>query len=379
MRRAAGRCVAVVVVAAPALSTAQPSLPQPLPAAIETIGEEFTRILGVRRLSDGRVLVSDVGGERVLLVVDRPGVAPRPVSRTGRGPGEYGRPGWLAAVGRDSTVMDDFQDGRRHLIVGTTIVGEAHRVSRRAAEYRLVGAASDGSFAEITPLRLARDANGRALAPMRRYADSLVLLRYRPNGAVDTLARLRGGFQGTREVRKVMRSGGAMTYVLESPVASEEQAWMFPDGWTALLRKDPYRVDWLTPSGQLRLGPSLPFEALPLNAAQRRAAIRHKHYGEDGDDFSDSDFPPWPSHMPAFLSESLTPLADGSVLIRRAPDARIDGVRHDIVDRDGQLRQVVMLAAGQRVVGADARGIFVATTSDEGFEVLALHPIPSRR
>jgi hypothetical protein len=154
---------------------------------------------------------------------------------------------------------------------------------------------------------------------------------------------------------------------------------MFLDGWTALLRREPYRVDWLAPSGELRRGRPLPFDRVPLDAAQRRAAIRAKYFGDEADVLVERDFPSWPRYLPPFLSESITPLADGSVMIRRAPDARLAGTRHDVVDRDGALRHSVLLAPGQRVVGSDARGVFVATRSEGDFEVLTVHSITSRR
>src|SRR5690606_8461541 len=90
----------------------------PLPAAIATYGDEYTRVLGVRALPDGRVLVSDVVA---LWLVDAPGAVPRELGPRGRGPREYQRAGRLHAAGGDTTWLEDLQDRRRHVVVGAIL------------------------------------------------------------------------------------------------------------------------------------------------------------------------------------------------------------------------------------------------------------------
>lgn len=343
----------------------------PLPAAIAAFGDEYTRILGARALPDGRVLVSDVVA---LWVVDAAGAVPREIGPRGRGPREYQRAGWLHAAGGDTTWLEDLQDRRRHVVVGATLSDRSEHPPRHASDFQLLGIAADGSFAELQVSTVASGPDGRRPPPLLQYAESTAVLRYSRQGRVDTIARLRGDYLGETTVAKAT-SSGRMIYQLRSPLEGREQAVLFADGWLAVLRRDPYRVDWLTPAGRQLVGRALPYESVRVDERQRRRAIANKHFAGDSSLFESGDFPRWPSRLPPFLDDALTRLADGSVLVRRAPDARQAGVVHDVVGRDGSLRSRLLLAATQRVVGSDRRGIFVATRDADGVETLTLHAV----
>lgn len=343
----------------------------PLPAAIAAFGDEYTRILGVRALPDGRVLVSDVVA---LWVVDAPGAVPREIGPRGRGPREYQRAGRLHAAGGDTTWLEDLQDRRRHVVVGATLSDRSEQPPRRAIDFQLLGIAGDGSFAELQVTRVASGPNERRLPALLQFAESTAVIRYHRQGRADTIARLRGDYLGETTVAKATRSG-RMIYQLRSPLEGREQAVLFADGWLAVLRRDPYRVDWVTPGGRQLAGRALPYESVRVDERQRRRAIANHHFGGDSSLFESDDFPRWPSRLPPFLNDALTPLADGSVLVRRAPDARQPGLVHDVVGRDGILSLRILLADTQRVVGSDRRGIFIATRDADGVETLTLHAV----
>jgi hypothetical protein len=345
-----------------------------LPAAIAAYGDEYTRILSVRALPDGRVLVSDVVA---LWVVDAPGAVPREIGPRGRGPREYQRAGWLHAAGGDTTWLEDLQDRRRHVVVGATLSDRSEHPPRRAIDFQLLGISGDGTFAELQVTRVANGPDERRLPPLLQFAESTAVLRYDRQGRVDTIARLRGDYLGETTVAKATRSG-RMVYQLRSPLEGREQAAFFADGWLAVLRRDPYRVDWVTPAGRLLVGRALPYASVRVDERQRRRAIANHHFAGDSSLFESGDFPRWPNQLPPFLNDALTPLADGSVLVRRAPDARQAGLVHDVVGRDGSLRSRLLLAATQRVVASDPRGIYVATRDADGVETLTLHAVGSR-
>lgn len=369
--RAAASVASLLAGAAPADIVAQEVPLTPLPAAIAAYGDEYTRILGVRALPDGRVLVSDV---IALWVVDAADAVPREIGPRGRGPREYQRAGRLHAAGGDTTWLEDLQDRRRHVVVGATLSDRSEHPPRRSIDFTLLGIAADGSFAELQVTSVANGPEGRPLPPLLQFAESTAALRYHRQGHVDTIARLRGDFLGETTVAKATRSG-RMIYQLRSPLEGREQALLFADGWLAVLRRDPYRVDWVTPAGRRFVGRALPFESVRVDERQRRRAIANHHFAGDSSLFESGDFPRWPSRLPPFLNDALMPLADGSVLVRRAPDARQAGIVHDVVGRDGSLRARLLLAGAQRVVGSDRRGIFVATRDADGVETLTLHAV----
>lgn len=339
-------------------------------------GSEFLRVVGVRRLSDGRLLVGDRLQERLLLL-EAPGAAAETVGRRGRGPGEYGGIGQMTALIADTTLLEDFQYRHRHIVVGAGMTGEARLVPQLAVDAKFAGGVSTSSFAEIHPL-VSHFQRGSASVPrLRQYSDSLVLVRFESGTLVDTIARLGGGFLGAKDVRKTLR-GQTLTYERLSPVAAPEQAWLFTDGWMAVLRKEPYRVDWVRPDGRYVQSPPIPAERVRLDSRQRRTAIRASHRGVYRDVFTEDDFPPWPDWLPPFVEDALVPLTDGRVLVRRAPDARVDGNVYDLVDRRGRLVLRLRIAGNQRVVGSDESGIFVVTETEDGFEELTHHALPAR-
>lgn len=67
---------------------------------------QFTRIISVRELNDGSVLVAD-RQERRLVLVKWGSPDATVIGRIGHGPGEYQRIGWLYALRGDSTLFTD--------------------------------------------------------------------------------------------------------------------------------------------------------------------------------------------------------------------------------------------------------------------------------
>jgi hypothetical protein len=91
--RSPGRLL-LIVVAIPSLGQAQAEPQLKLPPANATLNEEFTTIGSVRKLSDGRVLITDPRDGRVVVVDLKTGTVQQ-VGRKGQGPNEYGNAGSL--------------------------------------------------------------------------------------------------------------------------------------------------------------------------------------------------------------------------------------------------------------------------------------------
>lgn len=320
------------------------------------LGEEFSDLVTMRELSDGRVLLFDRGEER-LAVVDFATGGITNISRQGRGPGEYGTIVAIHALGGDSTLADDME--RWLILDGAKVVATLppDTPAIRAVHLWTLGA----------------DRRGHVLT--RRYpprdAESLyVALVDRATGRSDTLARLRaaalrGRSVVTRDAAGNLTGSGAYRV----PLNSAEAAVLSPDGWVAIARLDPYRVDWRAPDGLWTRGAPLPFRAVRMNDREKRAFAARNRWAEHA--------PVWPENLPPFDSPTrLLTAPEGSVLIHRVPTADHPETRYDIVDRRGALQAQLVLPLDQRILGFGARSVYVITTDDDGIQRLQRHPWP---
>src|SRR5690349_6030873 len=100
---------AVALVWCNTASLAQKSVAAPertLPSPEAEFTQPFTRLMGVRELSDGRLVVSDQT-EKVIAIVDIAKQNMIKIGRVGQGPGEYLNPGAVIAWIGDTTLVSD--------------------------------------------------------------------------------------------------------------------------------------------------------------------------------------------------------------------------------------------------------------------------------
>jgi hypothetical protein len=76
-------------------------------ASGEELPTDFTALLSMRELADGRILLTQ-RGEPGFAVADFRDGSLRPIGRKGRGPGEFESAWSLTALAGDSTVLCDF-------------------------------------------------------------------------------------------------------------------------------------------------------------------------------------------------------------------------------------------------------------------------------
>ncbi len=80
-----------------------------------TFPEPFSRIAGLRQLSDGRLVIADLSEQAVRYVDFKAGVM-QDIGRVGGGPGEYQMPSGLLPLPADSTLLIDFGNMRMSVI-----------------------------------------------------------------------------------------------------------------------------------------------------------------------------------------------------------------------------------------------------------------------
>ena len=338
-----------------------------LSAQFQRHPEEFNRISSVRELADGRVLVAD-RRERLVVLDWQSGTATE-ISRKGEGPGEYRAIGKLFALRGDSTLFTAGSP-RWLLIHGARVV---RTVTGPIAGYRTSG--------EIEGL----DTSGHVLDVqprnpwLRRGVDSLALiLGDHDTRRVDTLARLKGG--GGNGYAEVVFPGKHPTIFYMNPLATEEQAILFADGWIAVARVDPYRVDWRAPGGSWRSGLPLHQQSIPVSREEKCFALEQFLGAAERCDFVDQ-LPDWPRFLPALPHPwpphpILLALPDGRLAVRRTTSARSAETWYDIVDRSGRLAATLGISLRERLLAFGTRSVYTLDTSEDGVQTVKRHSWP---
>jgi hypothetical protein len=338
-----------------------------LKPADATLGEQFTGIFSIRELADRKVLVTDNSSETRLVVADLASGVVRQIGRQGAGPAEYRVAGRLLALQRDSSLLVEGQQGRRWLLLaGDRIVRTIppDHPAIRTAPGDLFGADTSGNI-----LGLRTTFVEQLEGDISRLVVGAILTSRRTARA-DTVARLRGYDQHVQFNRERTFSAHSMLHG-----SAEEQVQLFPDGWIAMVRIEPYRVDWRLPTGEIRRGPNLPWEAPRSDATEKRAFEdrQRKRMGEryrpTRDDY------PWAARLAPIRPGSL-PTPEGFILVSRSQWSRVTDSRYDLVDRRGSVVGRLALPDSERVVGFGPRSVYVAATDGDGFQFLRRHPWP---
>ena len=324
----------------------------------------------VRELKDGRVLVVDTR-DRKLFVGDWRTRAATQIGREGNGPGEYALPRTLFPVSADSTLLPDPRNGRWLLLAGATIVETvpADAPAIRAGARTPLGADYAENVFATKPTALGPPATG---AP---HLDSLFLIRIaRRTGKTDTLGTLRS--RPARITVEGPSNNPTSVRVFMNPLAVGDEATVFPDGWIAIARVDPYRVDWIAPGGRLTAGAQLPDIRVRLDDREKRAVLDRNAANSGRGALSPDAVRDWPETLPPFLTGATLVAPDGRLWIQRTPSADHPESRYDIVGRRGTIEGRLTTDARTRVVGFGREAMFSVETDDDGIQHLRRHPLP---
>lgn len=338
----------------------------------------FTRIASVRSLADGRLLVLDAGDKKVL-IAEWASRAATQIGREGRGPAEYASPSILIALPADSTIVVDPAVGRWLILHRSDIVGmmPPDAVVLRAGARVPFGADDRGRVYDLrgdggtTPFGGAMSISIGASVGR----DSTALIRTsRTTGHADTIARLRA--RPSRVAATGTNDKGYSFKVQVNPLAAGEQAVLSGDGWIAIARLDPYRVDWIGPDGTRVQGKPLPFVNVAIDEREQRATMSRIADRRGGEPQDPSTMTDWPTTLPPFLGDALHVAPDGRLWVHRAPRASTNDTRYDVVDRRGVLVARVAMGAREQLIGFGSGAVFTVTTDDDGLQRLRRHAMP---
>jgi hypothetical protein len=338
----------------------------------DVASQEFTRVVSSRELADGRLLVAE-GREKRVMVVAFDGSAAVQLGRVGSGPGEYRTVGRLVSMPGDSTLLADFSNGRWLLFSGATIGGAI-----TAAEQHLpatpVGVSSTHLYGYRYPV------NGMGASGH----DTVALVRIpRRSSRTDTVALLAG--QTVHRAAPKVQARVTTIRISVSSWSAGDQALLFDDGWLAIARVTPYRVDWISPDGRLRAGKALravdpPFTDDEKRAFMDRVARETGRPVEPIDSRSD-----WPDVVTAFTSMSpiigdpspaLFAAPGGKLLVRRQVTAQAPRRQYDVIDRSGSLLARLELGENETLVGAGKAHLYTVVTDDDGIQKVRRYAFP---
>ncbi|MGH7466481.1 MAG: hypothetical protein ACRENP_00695 [Longimicrobiales bacterium] len=231
--------------------------------AIAQLSTEFTEILSITELADGRVLIAD-RREGTISVADLQSGQVTQVGRYGQGPGEYTSVSAIYSLGGDSSLMANLQSRRwlvfRGAMIARTLPPSAPAIL--ATQGLVLGADASGMLlSKVSPTW------ERPPGPTDSVALLLVTAR---TGAADTVGKL--GPTATRIEADFKGTDRPQSIQITTPVlAVDEQALLFPDGWLAIARLRPYRVDWRSPEGRWIRGAPIPFREIRIDDREKQA------------------------------------------------------------------------------------------------------------
>jgi len=369
--------LALIGVLATPMWAQRPPAPITLPAEDARFETPFSAVLGIRELSDGRLVVAD----RIdlgLVVADFRNQATTPISRKGRGPNEYGTVAQLYAIGGDSTIMPDMMQRRWLILDGDRVAVTVPPDNPTVQRLRGLFFGADGLG------HLVREEWDATPAATITEKDSSYLVRYdRATARADTLARL------MRRPMVAIRQTNAKGEVVMSgrrPLRLRvgEEYLLQPDGWLAVVRVNPFRVDWRSPDGRWTNGAPLPIPVLKMTDKEKQASLARTARSRGGSSSSGIPLPPelqtpaddWPEVMPPYIQGDLLASPEGHVIIRRQPSADLPGIAYYVVDRRGRLSGILALKGNEKLLAAGAKAIYVLETDEDGLQYIRRHPWP---
>lgn len=365
----------------PSLSLAQAPKRVALPPHDARLEVAFTAITSVRELSDGRILVTNPQDLQLVVADFRAGNS-KPISRRGQGPGEYGMAAPLHRIGGDSSLMADFMGRRILLLDGDKVVATIpadHPIIRATQGFVRYA----DRFGHVLSLKSSEAPTGESVTGAR---DSSTVLRFhRTTGKVDTITKILDRPMERTVVRNAKGEISSSSF-RSLRLRVGEQFIMHPDGWIALVRINPFRVDWRSPDGRWTLGAPLPVPVIRMTEKEK-AASRARTAASRAANPSSTPVPPqlrtpddeWPDVMPPYLQNEITFSPDGDIIIRRQPSADHPGNAYYVVDRRGRLLGIIDMKENERIIGAGARSLYVVETDADDLKFIRRHPWPNIR
>ena len=234
--------------------------------------EPLGSVTTVRHLPDGRVLVNDIVGRRVVMFDSALSLVSVVADTTSATANAYGvQPGGLIAYKGDSTLFVDPAS------LSMLLIDPSGKIARVMAAPRAngVGFLVGGPFGNpgfdpkgrlvyrappnLAGFRAAPSASGNRLPQIPPFPDSAALVRFDLATRQTDTATF---FRTPKFNLTITQSpdGGVRVTNTTNPLPQGDDWALLPDGTIALVRTKDFHVDWLNPDGTTTASPKIPFQ-----------------------------------------------------------------------------------------------------------------------
>jgi hypothetical protein len=362
------------------------SVAQQVPERIDVFPEPFSRVVGIRALSDGRVLIAD-GVEKYVSFISFDSGTLETIGREGEGPGEYSQPSGLYPFPDNGTLLADIGNMRLTRIDRAGHLSDSWPMMRQdagAPTFIRPGGTDSKGRVYFSSAGLVMRGPGAPAAP----SDSIPLMRFDPAAqSFDTVATLyqdmtpSGGRGGTMKVA----GGGSFTVAgtFPRPYAPRDGWAVTPEGRVAVVRSVGYRLDWYDPTGKQTVGPTTPYDPVQVTTAEKnawadrmaQASMSFRMAGRGSQtmrmqrpDPAEVEFPEF---MPPFDAEGVLVTPDGGeVWVRLNQPSSERRPLFDVFDARGAKIKRVRFPAGREVVGFGLDVVYVVSIDEDDLQWL---------
>lgn len=352
---------------------AQRSTPEAisLGPATATSQATFTLIKGLRELGDGRLVITDWVEQRIV-ALDLDSGSMTEIGRRGSGPEEFRLPGELVAMPADSTLMIDAGNNRLSVIGPDLTIDRTFSMNAHGERWGMHPRAIDDQgvlYFALSPFTIGRG------APV----DSVPIGRWHTGDSKYSLIP-------DVRVKASTPRPSTPSRQMNIPIVmfAKQDGWtVTSDGWLAVIRSEPYRVDWYGPEGDRVTSRTVEYVVHPVTMQDRRERVASflagsmlSGRGADGgmglvpasaqsnDEVErlarDASFA---DEFPPFVAGQVWPDERGRIWVQRARPSR-DSVMLDLFDRATGLVGTYTLGPGRQLVGVGSSAVY-ATIRDE--------------
>lgn len=335
-----------------------------------TFDLDLSRVTALREFQDGRVVVVDAK-ERSVFLLDPITKSSVRIGREGPGPGEYTRPIGLVSLPGDSILIADAGNGR-FLVLGAAarVIGTLPLVKIQPSPgvtYDVDISATDamGRMYFLLPRGMVQ--NQEAGTPIVRFD--------RRRQTFDTIGRV---FSPATAMGAAQPSAGRASFgmMAPAPFAARDEWAIAADGSVAVVRVEPYHVEWTTSAGAMVAGPSVPYSAIAVDAAEKEEWRRQARERSgtmttttaDGRTTQRTVPVPepatWPPSKPPFVAPAMI-APNGMLWLERSRAVRDVVTSYDVFAPNGRLVERVTMSATRRIVGFGKGRIYVAVRDDD--------------
>jgi sugar lactone lactonase YvrE len=359
------RWVILAVAASTALSGSEPQPRKAAPAPLK-INTPPAYLSAAAELAGGRLLVSDARTPAVHVIDPATGDV-RTIGSVGAGPDQYVRPGGLYG-GADGTLL--LLD-RAQLRV--SVISPAGAFTRHYS-IAITGTQS-ASDADVDLQRI--DSRGfsyfteRAFGPRATGTSrpSFPLVRF------DPAAQQRQTVAGLTQPETMTVDRGNGLTVSRTVIGSPSDGFgVTPDGRVAVVRGEPYRVDWIETDGRVTRGPAVVHDPVPMTDADRAAyratsekgpSVGTSASGGAGGGLSGLE-PRFAETKAPFRPEDVIVSPDGRVWVLRSRAATTTAVTYDVFDGRGQRIDRLEFPDRSLIIGFGKGAVYVRESGADG-------------